>query len=359
MVVQKDVNPVRHIPLGDAPEDYFTPTVANHTRETHVDESWREWDALDALQDDWEQLDIPHAASRLTLELRWRLLQLRYRNDRYIKISDVMARRHKRRMDVYRKSYRAILQNLKMGGRGSLILPGPCNDNAAAELLGASYLDFVSARHQRDWLHTFHDDAYKRRAKLYNRIKMKDEMKHYWKQDWFYMTKWEKRRNMVSTAVKVHWYAIKLPVVFGFYRVLLHVLEHASLLLDWKRAQYRAYRLGLQPLRRRSRVAEAQQREFAKAAAGKDRKRTTGIMHWVGNARGGAVLQMLNLLFFGVLLYTVRVIILEGQTFRFLLPEEERVAALERDYRYSHPEDRGDYVAPPRFSFRGIFFWKQ
>eukprot|EP01062_Namystynia_karyoxenos_P024024 TRINITY_DN19320_c0_g1_i1.p1 TRINITY_DN19320_c0_g1~~TRINITY_DN19320_c0_g1_i1.p1 ORF type:complete len:480 (+),score=159.85 TRINITY_DN19320_c0_g1_i1:69-1508(+) len=344
LVLQTDLSTKQR----QAPSAVFQPRVRNHTVETTVDNMWQMWDGLDRYKDDWEQLDLPRAASRLTVELRWKVIQLRHRDDRYLQISDVMARRHRNRLDTYRRAYRSVLQRLKAEGRGALT--APCHPQHAAELLTVTYWDFVMARANRDWMTVLYDDSYRRAAKQYNWVRMRDIGKYYWKHDWYYRTKWERRGNMLKTFLKIQWYMFKLPLVFGMWRSLLVTAEHLSLFADITAARYRARRAGLEPTVRASKLAEAKlERQEAREQQAKladegeafgtlQTQQEAAIDRFTVTERGQGFRHIWVIVLLGVFLYTVKWFFYEGKIPRWLLPEHERVARLAEDEWESSPK---------------------
>eukprot|EP01065_Artemidia_motanka_P051579 TRINITY_DN9129_c0_g5_i1.p1 TRINITY_DN9129_c0_g5~~TRINITY_DN9129_c0_g5_i1.p1 ORF type:complete len:438 (+),score=112.47 TRINITY_DN9129_c0_g5_i1:122-1435(+) len=328
---------------------YFRPSVRNHVVETTVDNIWQKWDDLERIRDDWEQMDLPRVTSRLTLELRWRVIQFRYRNDRYFQVSKLMEKRNKRKMATYRKAYRGCLQKLKAEGRGGWIPLVRCSDVQCAEVKHLGFLDFSWSRCARDWQGVLHEDSFRRAARQKNWSNNKDAGDNYWKHDWYYQTKWQRRKSALANIVRVQLFFLRFPFVFVLQRGTLVVLEHCSLAFDMTRARIWARIKRVQPLVRRTVLTEARLESLKRERGAADLPVVEKIYQ---NRRGSFILPFVLAVTILLLTTSARTYLMEGKLPAFLLPkrEQEMVYGQQSEYAQARasPEANDVAVTPVR-----------
>ena len=329
------------------------------------DNMWKDWEQLEREKTAHEILDLPEFASAATMYLRWRVCELRCRPDKFLNISHLMEGHLLKRRTAYRNAHRTM-RHAATQMRGPKARRGVLRDlfsipsrEQLAQIRFAPYTEYVHARHKRDMLTMFTEDSFTRTARR-RAIAMNLEMGRVpWKQDAFYVTKWEGRIMGVKNIFKLFYHSVKLPVVFLAWRTVLMAAEHLSLGVDYGRAYARGGRSVRAEFQTQHRVAthrpdgkdhtDGQQMLRAKINASKSSSPLTTIIVIVGAIA------------LGVHLWTH---IYEGRLPSFMVPahEREQYDTLYDQSFGASAEKRNRGLAPvvpkePKPNFEGMSNW--
>eukprot|EP01063_Lacrimia_lanifica_P022572 TRINITY_DN30113_c0_g1_i1.p1 TRINITY_DN30113_c0_g1~~TRINITY_DN30113_c0_g1_i1.p1 ORF type:complete len:447 (+),score=152.70 TRINITY_DN30113_c0_g1_i1:42-1382(+) len=208
-------------------------------RDGEHDELWKDWEVVEKEHSDDEILDVPEFASRLTLYLRWKVCEMRCREDKFLNTSELMRNHLTKRRRVYRNAYQSLRHKAVRDRRG-FISPASAAVYEASKAQG--YVTYVHARFQRDILTLFKEDSLTRTARKRAFSHRTQKTKEFWKHDEFYETRRETRIRTAKHWGKVVFFSVKLPVVFIAYRWSLMAVEHVALLGDYAVAYVKGFR---------------------------------------------------------------------------------------------------------------------
>ena len=209
------------------------------TEETEVmrhfaqDTLWMDWERIEMEKDDFEILDLPHFASGLTIFLRYQVVKMRTRSDKFFTISDLLESHYTKRRTMYRNAYQTMRHTARVDDTR---YPKFFSVPSAQALKGVqfqSYSGFIHSRHKRDVLTLFTEDSFVRSARKRNFSKQREITAEFWKHDFHYQTKWEGRIKGAREVVRFLFFIVKVPTVFFVGRGVLMALEHTSLLFDY------------------------------------------------------------------------------------------------------------------------------